>query len=113
MANAIVINDSPKAKETPSQPIPTPGTPAARTALPQPANTSQNVPSISAAIFRVNDIATSLERIMRGSLRRWHHRYLGPSAPRPQPCGKSTREESEQVGLPRDPDLHGRKPEQG
>jgi hypothetical protein len=80
IANAIVINDSPNANDTPSQPIPTPGTPAANTALPQPANTSQNVPSISAAIFRVRDIATSVERPFNKSYRDTAGRHPGTIA---------------------------------
>src|SRR6185369_9225375 len=39
----------PKATETPSSPIPTPGNAAASTALPQPPRTSQKVPTNSAA----------------------------------------------------------------
>src|SRR5580765_4079500 len=38
----------PKASDTPSNPIPTAGKPAAMTALPQPPSTSQNVPMNSA-----------------------------------------------------------------
>src|ERR1700733_294593 len=49
MAYAMVSTVRPKANETPSRPIPTLGKPAARTALPQPPKTSQNVPKSSAA----------------------------------------------------------------
>src|SRR5581483_10101199 len=48
IAYAIVRSESPNAKETPKNPMPTWGNAAASTALPQPANTSQNVPIISA-----------------------------------------------------------------
>src|SRR5262245_44237785 len=41
----------PNANETPSKPIPSSGKLAARTALPQPPSTSQNVPTISATYF--------------------------------------------------------------
>ncbi len=47
-AYAIVRTASPKARATPSRPTPTPGKPAASTAVPQPASTSQNVPIASA-----------------------------------------------------------------
>src|SRR4029450_11544814 len=43
IAYAIVSTVSPKANDTPRSPIPTCGTAAARTALPQPPRTSQNV----------------------------------------------------------------------
>src|SRR3954447_3716699 len=42
----------PKARETPTKAIPRFGNPAARTAAPQPPNTSQKVPKTSAAIRR-------------------------------------------------------------
>src|SRR5690242_12967416 len=48
----MVSTVRPKAKETPRRPMPTPGKAAARTALPQPPKTSQNVPKTSAAIRR-------------------------------------------------------------
>ena len=57
--NAIAMCDlfprsilKPKASDTPTNPIPTCGNAAAMTALPQPANVSQNVPIASAAYFR-------------------------------------------------------------
>jgi hypothetical protein len=52
MAYAIVSTVSPKANETPSSPMPTFGKPAASTALPQPPNTNQKVPSTSAMTRR-------------------------------------------------------------
>ena len=48
MAYAIVRTVRPKAKDTPIKPIPTPRKAAARTALPHPPKTSQNVPMNSA-----------------------------------------------------------------
>src|SRR5579872_3480924 len=47
----MVTTLSPKVSDTPSKPIPTCGKPAAMTALPHPANVSQNVPINSAAYF--------------------------------------------------------------
>src|SRR5258708_40170758 len=47
MAKAMVRTVRPKAKDTPTWPMPR-WTPAARTALPQPAKTSQKVPKNSA-----------------------------------------------------------------
>src|SRR5689334_8599655 len=47
----MVTTLSPNANDTPTRPIPTCGKPAAITALPQPANVSQNVPIASAAYF--------------------------------------------------------------
>ena len=49
MANAIVSTVNPKARATPRKPIPRLGNAAARTALPHPPKTSQNVPRNSAA----------------------------------------------------------------
>ncbi|MNE51701.1 hypothetical protein D3C76_1048980 [compost metagenome] len=49
MAKAMVSTVRPNAKDTPSKPIPTSGKAAANTALPQPPNTSQNVPTNSVA----------------------------------------------------------------
>src|SRR6187402_2503772 len=46
---AIVSTVRPNANETPSRPIPTSGKAAAKTALPHPPRTSQNVPKVSAA----------------------------------------------------------------
>jgi hypothetical protein len=40
----MVSTVRPKASETPTNPIPSSGKPAASTALPQPPKTSQNVP---------------------------------------------------------------------
>jgi hypothetical protein len=51
MAYAIVTTVNPKANATPSRPIPTLGNAAARTALPQPPRTNQNVPKNSALYF--------------------------------------------------------------
>jgi hypothetical protein len=51
MAKAIVNTVRPKAKETPSNPMPTSGKAAARTALPHPPRTNQNVPMNSATYF--------------------------------------------------------------
>src|SRR5579864_8039841 len=45
----MVSKDKPNARETPSRPIPPFGEADARTALPQPPKTSQNVPINSAA----------------------------------------------------------------
>src|ERR1700733_2622199 len=54
MAKAMVTTVRPNANETPSKPIPTWGKAAARTALPHPPSTNQNVPMNSAASFLVN-----------------------------------------------------------
>jgi len=59
MANAMVSTVSPNARATPSTPIPT-GDDAASTALPQPPNTSQNVPSPSVTERLNSDMNTSL-----------------------------------------------------
>src|ERR1043166_7323529 len=48
MAKAIVSTVNPKAKATPTKPIPRLGNAAARTALPHPPNTNQKVPKNSA-----------------------------------------------------------------
>src|SRR3972149_7719550 len=48
MAKAIVSTVKPKAKETPSRPMPTFGIAAANTALPHPPRTNQKVPKNSA-----------------------------------------------------------------
>ncbi len=50
-AYAPVNTVRPKAKETPTSPIPTPGTPAAKTAAPQPPRTSHAVPINPATNF--------------------------------------------------------------
>src|SRR6478736_3353835 len=52
----MVITVSPNASETPSRPMPTLGKPAESTALPQPPNTSQNVPNNSANMRRFSDM---------------------------------------------------------
>lgn len=49
MAKAMVRTVSPKTRETPTKPMPSVGTPAARTAEPQPPKASQKVPKNSAA----------------------------------------------------------------
>ncbi|MNG15976.1 hypothetical protein D3C84_998460 [compost metagenome] len=59
MAKAMVSTVRPNAMATPSTPIPS-GEDAARTALPQPPNTSQNVPN--------NSVTERLNRDMRVSL---------------------------------------------
>src|SRR5580698_5168282 len=59
MVYAMATMVSPKAKDTPSNPIPTCGNAAARTALPHPPSTSQKVPMNSAASFLVNGMADS------------------------------------------------------
>ena len=58
MAKAIVSTVKPNARDTPSKPIPTFGNAAARTALPHPPNTSQNVPTNSVAERLNKDIAS-------------------------------------------------------
>src|SRR5262245_48608234 len=50
----MVSTVRPKASETPRRPMPTSGNAAASTALPQPANVSQNVPMASAAHLRIS-----------------------------------------------------------
>src|SRR5580693_4602299 len=59
MAKAMVTTVRPNASETPSRPIPTCGKAAARTALPHPPSTSQNVPINSAASFLVSGMNDS------------------------------------------------------
>src|SRR4051794_41745465 len=59
MEYAIVSTVRPKASETPSNPIPTCGNPAAMTAEPQPANVSQKVPIVSAVYFLIWSIGYS------------------------------------------------------
>src|SRR4051812_12037873 len=56
MAYAIVSTVNPNAKLTPSRPMPTFGNAAARTALPHPPKTSQNVPMNSAIALLPKDI---------------------------------------------------------
>src|SRR5271154_4315222 len=51
----MVSTVSPKAKATPTKPMPSCGNAAARTALPHPPNTSQKVPRNSAVSFLVID----------------------------------------------------------
>ena len=55
----MVSTVRPKAKETPRCPIPTSGKPAARTALPQPPKTNQNVPKTSAPSFLESVMAST------------------------------------------------------
>src|SRR4051794_23767189 len=97
----MVTTLSPNAKDTPTRPIPTCGKPAAMTALPQPANVSQNVPMASAAYFFVSarcfspDLlpdrpkrpeqpryghTTSQIRPERWQIRRVSWLYLGPNS---------------------------------
>ena len=59
MAYTIVTTATPKAKAMPTTPMPSPGRPALRSALPQPANTNQNVPSASAAKASSHRVARS------------------------------------------------------
>src|ERR1700679_377069 len=59
MAKAMVTTVRPNANETPSRPIPTWGTAAARTALPHPPSTNQKVPINSAASFLVSGMNDS------------------------------------------------------
>src|ERR1700743_3704418 len=47
----MVTTLKPKARDTPTRPMPTCGNPAAITALPHPAKVSQNVPIASATYF--------------------------------------------------------------
>jgi hypothetical protein len=54
IANAIVNTVKPNASETPTKPMPNSGYPAAKTALPQPPKTNQNVPINSALSFFFN-----------------------------------------------------------
>jgi len=49
MAKAMVSTVRPKARATPTKPMPRLGNAAAKTALPQPPKTSQKVPKNSAA----------------------------------------------------------------
>src|SRR5512146_1456226 len=59
MANAMVRTVSPNARATPRNPMPNDGKAAARTALPHPPNTSQNVPKNSATALFPKGIVTS------------------------------------------------------
>jgi hypothetical protein len=61
---------SPKAKLTPRNPMPSAGNPAARTALPQPANVSQKVPKNSAPRRRGMSICVSFLLPIRCNCRR-------------------------------------------
>ena len=61
----LVITVRPKAKATPTNPIPNCGNAAARTAAPQPPKTSQNVPGNSALIRFINDICSCAENYHR------------------------------------------------
>src|SRR5688572_7231023 len=63
----MVRTERPKAKDTPSNPIPTCGKAAASTALPHPPSTSQRVPKNSAEAFciRLNSFMNHLFRGLR------------------------------------------------
>src|SRR4051794_19630183 len=61
MANAIVSTVNPNARATPAKPIPRFGNAAARTALPHPPKTSQNVPINSAVALLLSDIEHSFQ----------------------------------------------------
>ncbi len=65
-AYAIVKTVKPKARATPTNPIPRWGNPAASTAAPQPPNTSQNVPKNSATTRR--DISIPIGCLLRSGL---------------------------------------------
>src|SRR5579863_10310331 len=67
MAKAMVTTVSPKARATPSRPIPTWGKAAASTALPQPPSTSQKVPMNSAASFLVKGMDDSAVSVLVGA----------------------------------------------
>jgi len=58
----MVRRVNPKARATPMNPIPNSGNPAARTALPHPPKTSQNVPMNSARTFVDIDMAQSPQK---------------------------------------------------
>src|SRR4029453_706692 len=64
----MVTTLSPNARDTPTSPIPTCGKPAAMTALPHPANVSQNVPMASAAYF-FPSMRCLPRRVVAGSLK--------------------------------------------
>src|SRR5215475_13269119 len=69
----MVTTLSPNVRDTPTRPMPTWGKPAAMTALPHPANVSQNVPINSAAYFLVS----------MGHLRDSHFRFALPQRENP------------------------------
>src|SRR5690606_15902337 len=69
----MVTTVRPKASATPSSPIPTSGKAAARTALPQPPKTSQNVPMNSAKPFWIFVMMTLLPADGLRRLRRERH----------------------------------------
>src|SRR5437868_3548692 len=79
MAKAIVTTLRPNANETPKSPIPTCGKAAARTALPQPANVSQNVPIASAVYFFAFIFSLHCRSVDRLSTR--PHRKLAKGSP--------------------------------
>ena len=92
----MVSTVRPKARDTPSRPMPTSGKAAASTALPQPPSTSQNVPIASATYFfefiecsplseseRRPGAAVELARQRRAS---WHGCHGGKERDRAAPC---------------------------
>src|SRR5689334_16617816 len=60
MAYAMVRTVNPNARATPSRPMPTLGNAAARTALPHPPKTSQNVPINSAVALLLKGIGSNI-----------------------------------------------------
>src|SRR3954451_23671928 len=74
----------PKASETPSNPIPTCGNPAAMTAEPHPANVSQNVPIASATYFLIWSMVCS-SPLAQGAEDDLKHNY---SEPLPSPLAQ-------------------------
>src|SRR5215510_535433 len=82
MANAIVSTVRPKARDTPSSPMPTPGNAADRTALPHPPRTNQNVPTNSAEYTRMTLLTwTGRFSRMRSALVRCVHDDVGCGRP--------------------------------
>src|SRR3990167_3716953 len=79
----MVTTVRPNASETPSRPMPTSGNAAARTALPQPPNTSQNVPINSAKPFWIFVILTLLPAGGLRRLRREGHPISAASPGKP------------------------------
>src|SRR5882757_10680565 len=73
----MVRTDKPKASATPTKPIPSSGKAAESTALPHPANTSQKVPTNSAAARRFRFICNLRPERNRARLllipRGWRH----------------------------------------
>jgi hypothetical protein len=65
IAYAMVRTVRPKANATPTNPIPSSGNAAARTALPQPPRTRQNVPKNSAInyfLFLTNSLIRGIKK---------------------------------------------------